>query len=88
MSIDVNERIIERLESDVAELYRRTNAAEINQATINEKLNSMLITLGELKSGLKSLQEQPSRRLEKFWGALIGAIVSVIIGFLSGRLAR
>lgn len=86
MTNDATEKIIERLEADVAELYRRTNAAEINQATINEKLNSMLITLGELKSGLKRLQEQPARRIEKFWGAVIAAIATALVGYFAGRI--
>lgn len=87
MTNDATEKIIERLENDVAELYRRTNAAEINQATINEKLNSMLITLGELKSGLKRLQEMPSKRIEKFFGAIIAALATALIGYLTGRSA-
>ena len=86
MTNDATEKIIERLEADVTELYRRTNAAEINQATINEKLNSMLITLGELKSGLKRLQEQPARRLEKIIVSVITAIATAIIGYFAGKI--
>ena len=46
---------VDKLEKDTAELFGKTNAANISLAAVNEKLSSMLTTLGELKAGLANL---------------------------------
>lgn len=71
---------VDKLEKDTADLAERANAAAITQAAINEKLNSVLVTLGELKAGLAALQQVPSKRWEGLVGALIASFVAAFVG--------
>ena len=69
----------DKVEKDVCELFEKVNNHSISQATVNEKLNSILVTMGELKAGLADLKEVPSRR----WENLIGYIASAVIAALA-----
>jgi hypothetical protein len=85
-SVDTLSIRLDKLERDNCELFNRTNSAAITLATVNEKLNSMLITLGELKSGMERLQQQPARRWESLLGALLSAMVAAGVGFVAAKV--
>ena len=79
---------VDKLERETADLSERTNSTAIAQAAINEKLNSVLVTLGELKAGLNALQQVPTRRWDTVVGAIITALVAAIIGFVTARFLK
>ena len=79
---------VDHLEQQTTELFERTNNAAISLATVNEKLNSMLVTLGELKAGLNTLQQMPGKRWESIVGSAITAIVASLVGFIAATLFR
>jgi hypothetical protein len=87
-TIDTLSIRLDKLERDNCELFNRTNTTAITLATVNEKLNSMLITLGELKSGMERLQQQPAKRWESILGALLSAIVATCVGFIAAKVLR
>jgi hypothetical protein len=87
-TIDTLSIRLDKLERDNYELFNRTNTTAITLATVNEKLNSMLLTLGELKSGMESLKQQPAKRWEGIMGALISAIVATCVGFVAANILR
>jgi septation ring formation regulator EzrA len=86
MDDKATEKRIEKLENDVAELYDKTTASAVTEAAINEKLNSMLITLSEVKSGLSKLQEQPARRWDTLISSALAALATALIGYLIGQI--
>lgn len=77
-----------KLEKETADLAERTNSAAVAQAAVNEKLNSMLVTLGELKAGLAALQQQPSKRWESLLSAIVSALAAACVGFIMGKFVN
>jgi hypothetical protein len=73
------------LKKDSADLIYRANAAAVAQAAVDEKLNSVLITLGEVKQAVAGLEQTPARRLEVIARAVITALASGIIGFFLAK---
>ncbi len=71
---DLYEHRIATLESDVKHLYSKVNGFAVASAEMNTKLDSMLVTLGELKESIKSVSERPTR----FWDKLIFALLSAL----------
>jgi uncharacterized protein YoxC len=77
---------VDKLERDSAELTDRVNAAAVAQAAISEKLNSVLVTLGEVKEAVARLELAPSRRLDGIIRAALTALASGIVGYFLARL--
>ena len=84
-TVDILSVRVENLENNIKEIFSKVNEHAVSQATVNEKLNSMLITLGELKAGLSVLREIPSKRYEGIIMAILGAIIAVAIGYISSK---
>jgi len=76
---------VDKLEKDSADLIYRANAAAVAQAAVDEKLDSVLITLGEVKQAVAGLEQTPARRLEVIARAVITALASGIIGFFLAK---
>lgn len=74
---------IERLEEDVKILYKKINAVTLSEVQSVTKLDSMLITLGELKESIETLKKRPVRLWDSLLTALIGAGCGVIAGTVS-----
>ena len=87
-TIDTLSIRLDKIERDNCELFNRTNKAAVTLATVNEKLNSMLVTLSELKSGMERLQQQPAKRWEGIMGALISAVVATCVGFIAAKVLK
>lgn len=76
---------IEKLEKDSETLFSKINAITVSQAYVDEKLNCIMTTLTELKSGLYELRYVPQRRWEKVIAAIISGIVTLCFGILFGK---
>lgn len=76
---------VDKLEKDSEDLIYRANAAAVAQAAVAEKLNSVLVTLGEVKQAVAGLEQTPARRLEVIGRAVITAIASGIIGYFLAK---
>lgn len=76
---------VKKLEADTAELFGKVNDARETQAGINEKLASMLTTLGEVKQAVTGLQQAPARRLDGIVRAIITGLVSLAVGYLMAK---
>lgn len=77
---------VDKLERDAAELFDKTNTSAVSLAAVNEKLNSMLVTLGELKQAVVSIQSAPAKRLDGILTAVITAVISCLVGYLFAKL--
>ncbi|NMA79462.1 MAG: hypothetical protein GX967_02300 [Clostridiales bacterium] len=75
----------EKLERDTELLFSKVNAFAISQACVDEKLSNIMTTLNELKSSVSELNRLPIKRWETFIGAVISALVAMVMGFLFGR---
>lgn len=71
---------VEALEEDVKILYKKLNDVTLSQVQSVTKLDSMLVTLGELKESIEALKKRPSWLWDKMIVALISAVVGVIVG--------
>lgn len=86
MGLDTLEAIaarVETLEGQVKEIFERLNDRESNPAVLATKLNSMLVTLGEVKQAVGELKNRPSR----LWDTLITSGMATAIGVIAGILA-
>ena len=73
---DLYEHRISKLEDDVKILYAKVNGFAVANAEMNTKLDSMLVTLGELKESIQSVSARPAR----FWDKLILSMLAAIGG--------
>jgi hypothetical protein len=76
---------VDKLEKDSCELVYRVNSAAVAQATVGEKLNSMLVTLGEVKQAVAGLEQAPARRLDIILRAVITALISGVCGYILAK---
>ena len=76
---------IKKLEHDNEILFSKVNSITVSQACVDEKLNSIMSTLVELKSGLGELRNLPQRRWEKIIAAIISGAATLIFGILFGK---
>lgn len=76
---------IEKLEKDNETLFSKINSITVSQAYVDEKLNCIMTTLAELKSGLYELRYVPQKRWEKVIAAIISGIVTLCFGILFGK---
>lgn len=77
---------IEMLEEDVKILYKKINDVTMSQVQSVTKLDSMLITLGELKESIETLKQHPGQMWNKVISALIGAICGVLVSSLAAYI--
>ncbi len=74
---------VDAVEDDVKILYKKVNEVTLTQVQSVTKLDSMLVTLGELKESIETLKKRPGYLWDKlviaFIGAVCGAIVSIFI---------
>ena len=83
MEMDVFNHRLDAVEEDVKILYKKVNEVTLVQVQSVTKLDSMLVTLGELKASIEALKRRPGWLWDKFVVAIIsaicGAVVSVMI---------
>ena len=77
----INHRL-DTAEADIKILYKKVNDVTLSQVTSNTKLDSMLVTLGELKESIEALKKRPGWLWDKLTVALIGAVCGVLVNFI------
>lgn len=70
---------IEAVEKDIKILYKKVNDVTLTQVQSVTKLDSMLVTLGELKESIEALKRRPGWLWDKLIVALIGALCGVLV---------
>ena len=73
---------LDKVESDIQILYKKVNDVTLTQVQSVTKLDSMLVTLGELKESIEALKKRPSWLWDKFIIALISAVCGVVISHI------
>lgn len=77
-------------EQQIHDLERKVNSLEIANARIETVLDSLHRNVAEIKTDVKSLVEKPAqraeRRTESILLLIIGAIVTVAVGFIAIKL--
>lgn len=70
---------IEAVEEDIKILYKKVNDVTLTQVQSVTKLDSMLVTLGELKESIEALKRRPGWLWDKLIVALIGALCGALV---------
>ena len=79
----INHRL-DTAESDIKTLYKKVNDVTLSQVSSNTKLDSMLLTLGEVKESIETLKKRPGWLWDRVIVALVGAVCGVLVNtFLS-----
>lgn len=78
----VNHRL-DVVEADIKTLYKKVNDVTLSQVTSNTKLDSMLMTLGELKESIETIKKRPGWLWDKIIVALVGAICGVLVNIIT-----
>ncbi len=73
---------LDKVESDIQILYKKVNDVTLTQVQSVTKLDSMLVTLGELKESIETLKKRPSWLWDKVIIALISAICGVVVSHI------
>mgnify|MGYP003290102757 FL=1 len=73
---------VDTIEEDVKILYKKVNEVTLVQVQSVTKLDSMLVTLGELKESIETLKRRPNWFWDKLVVALIGAVCGAIINLV------
>lgn len=79
---DVLNHRVDVLEDEVKALNKRVNGIELAQAQSITKLDSMLLTLGELKESIEALKRRPGWLWDKLIVALLSAVCGAVIGLV------
>lgn len=77
-SEDILEHRVVLLEENVQALSDKVNAFAVSQAATGAKLDSMLVTLSELKESLNRLNRRPIQFWDKFLTGVLGAAAAAI----------
>ncbi len=80
--IEILNHRVDAVEDDVKILYKNVNEVKLAQVQSVTKLDSMLVTLGELKESIETLKKRPGWLWDKVVVALIGAVCGALIGLL------
>ncbi len=72
-SEEILEHRVIQLEENVQMLSDRVNAFAVSQAATGAKLDSMLVTLSELKESMNRLSRRPVQFWDKFLLGIVGA---------------
>lgn len=80
---EVTNHRLDVLEADIKILYKKVNDVTLSQVTSNTKLDSMLLTLGELKESIETLKKRPGWLWDKVIVALVGAVCGVIVNIIA-----
>ena len=80
--LDVMNHRLDTVEEDVKILYKKINEVTLTQVQSVTKLDSMLVTLGELKESIEALKKRPGWLWGKLTVALIGAVCGVLVNFI------
>lgn len=79
----INHRL-DTAEDDIKILYKKVNDVTLSQVSSDTKLDSVLITLGEMKESIETLKKRPGWLWDRVVIALVGAICGVLVNtFLS-----
>ena len=79
----INHRL-DTAEADIKTLYKKVNDVTLSQVSSNTKLDSMLLTLGEMKESIETLKKRPGWLWDRVIVALVGAVCGVLVNaFLS-----
>ena len=70
---------LDKVESDIQILYKKVNDVTLTQVQSVTKLDSMLVSLRELKESIEALKKRPSWLRDKVVIALISAICGVVV---------
>ena len=77
---------IEVVEEDIKILYKKVNDVTLTQVQSVTKLDSMLLTLGELKESIETLKRRPGWLWDKLVVALIGAFCGVLVSTIASYI--
>ena len=80
--LDVINHRLDTVEEDVKNLYKKINEVTLTQVQSVTKLDSMLVTLGELKESIEALKKRPGWLWDKLTVALMGAVCGVLVNFI------
>lgn len=67
-------------ENDIKILYKKINEVTLTQVQSVTKLDSMLVTLGELKESIETLKRRPGWLWDKLIVAVLGAVCGIVAG--------
>ncbi|MBR5191176.1 MAG: hypothetical protein IKU66_01285 [Clostridia bacterium] len=70
---------LDKVESDIQILYKKVNDVTLTQVQSVTKLDSMLVTLGELKESIEVLKKRPGWLWDKMIVAIISALCGVVV---------
>lgn len=75
---------LDKAEDAIETLMVKVNKAALDQVRVSERLDSLLVTLGEVKQGLSALQQKPAQRWDTIITQCLSVLAAALIGLLLG----
>ncbi len=80
--IEILNHRLDAVEEDIKILYKKVNDVTLTQVQSVTKLDSMLVTLGELKESIEALKKRPVWLWDKLVVAMIGAVCGALVNII------
>ena len=82
IEMDILNHRLDAVEEDIKILYKKVNEVTLTQVQSVTKLDSMLVTLGELKESIEALKRRPGWLWDKFVVAIISAVCGALMSLI------
>lgn len=73
---------ITKCETDIKELYSKTNRIDKSQVEVTTKLDNVLVELGRLRESIDTLKTRPAKMWDKLIYGIIGAAAAALVSII------
>ena len=73
---------ITKFETDIKELYSKTNRIDKSQVEVTTKLDNVLVELGRLRESIDTLKTRPAKMWDKLVYGIIGAAAAALVSII------
>ena len=80
--IEILNHRLDAVEKDIKTLFKKVNDVTLTQVQSVTKLDSMIVTLGELKESIEALKRRPGWLWDKFVVAIVSAVCGALVNVM------
>lgn len=82
MDLDSLSARITKCETDIKELYSKTNRIDKTQVEVTTKLDNVLVELGKVREAIDTLKTRPGKMWDKLIYGIIGAAAAALVSII------
>ena len=82
MDLEALSARITKCETDIKELYSKTNRIDKTQVEVTTKLDNVLVELGKVREAIDTLKTRPAKMWDKLIYGIIGAAAAALVSII------